>query len=48
MKFLYYVGIQCLAAIAWTDKNHSADGTDPIFRASAIRTLRTVLKELKA
>ncbi|AYA02500.1 aminoglycoside phosphotransferase family protein [Acinetobacter sp. WCHAc010034] len=48
MKFLCYVGIQCLAAIAWTDKNHSADGTDPIFRASAIRTLRTVLKELKA
>lgn len=48
MKFLYYVGIQCLAAIAWTDKNHSSDDADPIFRASAIRTLRTVLKELKA
>lgn len=48
MKFLFYVGIQCLAAIAWTDKNPSFDGTNTIFRASAIRTLRIVLTELDA
>lgn len=47
MKFLFYVGIQCLAAIAWIDQNPSADGTNPIFRASAIRTLRIALKELE-
>lgn len=47
MKFLFYVGIQCLAAIAWTDKNPSADGTNAVFRASAIRTLRIALKELE-
>lgn len=45
-KFLYYVGIQCIAAIAWTDTNCSSDGSDPIFRASAIRTLKRVLHEL--
>ena len=47
-KFLYYVGIQCLAAIAWTDMHCSSDGTDPVFRASAIRTLKMVLNELHA
>ena len=47
IKFLFYIGIQCLAAIAWTDKNPSADGINILFRASAIRTLRVVLKELE-
>jgi aminoglycoside phosphotransferase (APT) family kinase protein len=47
-KFLYYVGIQCLATIAWTDTHCSSDGTDPVFRASAIRTLKMVLNELHA
>ncbi|MDC5008214.1 aminoglycoside phosphotransferase family protein [Acinetobacter baumannii] len=45
-EFLCYVGIQCLAAIAWTDKNKPIEGTD-LFRSSAIKTLRTVLNELK-
>ncbi|RKG43751.1 MULTISPECIES: phosphotransferase family protein [Acinetobacter] len=48
VNFLFYVGIQCLAAIAWTDRNPSSDGTNTIFRASAIRTLSVVLKELAA
>lgn len=48
VNFLFYVGIQCLAAIAWTDRNPSSDGTNTIFRASAIRTLSVVLKELEA
>ncbi|NTX18306.1 aminoglycoside phosphotransferase family protein [Burkholderia cepacia] len=40
-EFLYYVGIQCLAAIAWIDKNKPLDGAIA-FRAAAIQTLRTV------
>ncbi|PZO87162.1 MAG: aminoglycoside phosphotransferase family protein, partial [Acinetobacter johnsonii] len=47
IKLLFYVGIQCLAAIAWTDQNLSADGTNAVFRASAIRMLRIALKELE-
>ncbi|MNY92563.1 aminoglycoside phosphotransferase family protein [Acinetobacter calcoaceticus] len=45
-EFLCYVGIQCLAAIAWTDKNAPIEG-NTIFRASAIRALRIVLNELR-
>ncbi|MDP9803116.1 aminoglycoside phosphotransferase family protein [Acinetobacter calcoaceticus] len=45
-EFLCYVGIQCLAAIAWTDKNKPIEG-NTIFRASAIRALRIVLNELR-
>ncbi|WP_126225054.1 aminoglycoside phosphotransferase family protein [Burkholderia ambifaria] len=40
-EFLYYVGIQCLAAIAWIDKNKPLDGAIA-FRSAAIQTLRTV------
>lgn len=40
-EFLYYVGIQCLAAIAWTDKNRPLDGAIA-FRSAAIQTLLTV------
>lgn len=46
-NFLYYVGIQCIAAIAWTDINDCANDIDTIFRTSAIRTLKIVLNELK-
>lgn len=45
-EFLCYVGIQCLAAIAWTDKNKHMDG-NTIFRTSAIKTLKIVLEELQ-
>lgn len=45
-EFLCYVGIQCLAAIAWTDKNKLMDG-NTIFRASAVKTLKIVLEELQ-
>ncbi|MDC4739922.1 aminoglycoside phosphotransferase family protein, partial [Acinetobacter baumannii] len=44
-EFLCYVGIQCLAAIAWTDKNQSIEGS-ALFRATAIKTLKDVLSEL--
>ena len=47
-KFLYYVGIQCIAAISWADTNRSFDGTDTTFRSSAIRTLKIVLNELNS
>ncbi|UVE68566.1 aminoglycoside phosphotransferase family protein [Burkholderia pyrrocinia] len=40
-EFLYYVGIQCLAAIAWIDKNKPLDGAIA-FRSAATQTLRTV------
>lgn len=45
-EFLYYVGVQCLAAIAWTDKNEPLDGA-AAFRTSAIRTLGTVVEDLQ-
>lgn len=45
-EFLCYVGIQCLAAIAWTDKNKSMEG-NTMFRSSAIKTLKIVLEELQ-
>lgn len=45
-EFLTYVGIQCLAAIAWTDKNKSMEG-NTMFRSSAIKTLKIVLDELQ-
>ncbi|WP_087087474.1 aminoglycoside phosphotransferase family protein [Acinetobacter pittii] len=45
-EFLTYVGIQCLAAIAWTDKNEPIEG-NTIFRASAIKALKIVLDELQ-
>lgn len=45
-EFLCYVGVQCLAAIAWVDRNGSF-GDSPVFRASAIRTLRTVVSTLR-
>jgi len=45
-EFLCYVGIQCLAAIAWTDKNKSMEG-NTIFRSSAVKTLKKVLEELQ-
>ncbi|PPC02299.1 aminoglycoside phosphotransferase family protein [Acinetobacter pittii] len=45
-EFLCYVGIQCLAAIAWTDKNKSMDG-NTMFRSSAVKTLKIVLEELQ-
>jgi len=44
-EFLYYVGVQCLAAIAWTDKNAPLDSSNA-FRSTAIRTLREVVREL--
>ncbi|EPP0558503.1 phosphotransferase, partial [Acinetobacter baumannii] len=44
-EFLCYVGIQCLAAIAWTDKNPSIEGS-ALFRATAIKTLKDALSEL--
>lgn len=47
MNFLYYVGIQCLAAIAWADKHLSCDQANVRFRAAAIRTLKLALKELE-
>ncbi|EHU1490861.1 aminoglycoside phosphotransferase family protein [Acinetobacter baumannii] len=45
-EFLCYVGIQCLAAIAWTDKNPSIEGS-ALFRATAIKTLKDALSELQ-
>ncbi|WP_423763231.1 aminoglycoside phosphotransferase family protein [Burkholderia sp. NLJ2] len=45
--FLYYVGVQCLAAIAWTDKNAPLDNSN-VFRSTAIRTLREVVQELQS
>jgi len=45
-EFLCYVGIQCLAAIAWTDKNKSMEG-NIMFRSSAVKTLKIVLEELQ-
>ncbi|MBN3833715.1 aminoglycoside phosphotransferase family protein [Burkholderia sp. Ac-20344] len=44
-EFLYYVGVQCLAAIAWTDKNKPLDGANA-FRSAAIQTLRIVTEIL--
>ncbi|WP_423394254.1 phosphotransferase family protein [Burkholderia sp. LMG 21824] len=44
-EFLYYVGVQCLAAIAWTDKNAPLDNAN-VFRSTAIRTLSDVVHEL--
>jgi len=44
--FLTYVGIQCLAAIAWTDKHAPIEG-NTIFRASAVKALKIVLKDLQ-
>ncbi|MBR8232934.1 aminoglycoside phosphotransferase family protein [Burkholderia sp. AU42008] len=45
-EFLYYVGVQCLAAIAWTDKNAPLD-TSNAFRSTAILTLYKVVRELQ-
>ncbi|MDN7624312.1 aminoglycoside phosphotransferase family protein [Burkholderia cenocepacia] len=45
-EFLYYVGVQCLAAIAWTDKNIPLDNSNA-FRSTAIRTLYKAVHELQ-
>ncbi|MDF3084685.1 aminoglycoside phosphotransferase family protein [Burkholderia sola] len=45
-EFLYYVGVQCLAAIAWTDKNTPLDNANA-FRSTAIQTLCKVVRELQ-
>ncbi|HHL4079128.1 aminoglycoside phosphotransferase family protein [Burkholderia sola] len=45
-EFLYYVGVQCLAAIAWTDKNAPLDNSNA-FRSTAILTLYKVVRELQ-
>ena len=45
-EFLYYVGVQCLAAIAWTDTNPPLSGAAG-FRSAAIRALRAAVSELE-
>lgn len=44
-EFLCYVGVQCLAAIAWVDKNLPLSVEDE-FRNSAIKTLNLVMEEI--
>ncbi|NTZ06773.1 aminoglycoside phosphotransferase family protein [Burkholderia metallica] len=46
-EFLYYVGVQCVAAIAWTDNNEPLDSAN-VFRSTAIRTLREVVDVLQS
>lgn len=46
-EFLGYVGVQCLAAIAWTD-THEAQDDGARFRSTAIRTLRAAVRGLRS
>ncbi|MPV56247.1 hypothetical protein GD416_07325 [Burkholderia sp. BE24] len=46
-EFLYYVGVQCVAAIAWTDNNAPLDNANA-FRSKAIHTLREVVHVLQS
>lgn len=46
-EFLCYVGVQCLAAIAWTDTHVPEEGTRA-FRAAAVKALHTAMQEIDA